>query len=305
MILILAYFCSSFLFGQQADIIKEPIEIISTRSVYLNSGFASNLGGGVSRTYIKVDLPPNTIKWYYSFTTSTDKSASQNLNLIAQLASLYYDPSGLSSNNLPYLEVPTGVCGIDVYLLDQENVSPFLDKEDLIDGGYSYYLEGTINNTKQAVVEIDEVIANTLYLGLKNPDGFTGVNIILEVVAITEIDLSKQRYKEEERASLYGTLAWSCFENKDYDKALLYCNTSSRYYKLGWVEANKGLTQLVLGDTSKSLDTYIHAIPLIKEQLYPEYVFDEVIKDLENVKNEFPDLEGVTEVMQLIKLYRD
>lgn len=55
----------------------------------MGSGF-----GGKSRTSIKIDLPPNTMEWYYSFTTTEVENGTANLNLAMQLSRMLVDPSG-------------------------------------------------------------------------------------------------------------------------------------------------------------------------------------------------------------------
>ena len=299
--LIVAFLFSTVNYAQ--DYILEPTQVISNREIYLNSGLSSQVEGA-SRTFIQIDLPPNTVKWYYSFTTSVYDTAADNVNLMAQLTSIYLDPNGKANDVLAELKVPTGLYGIDVYLFDYEDAEPFVNKEDLvIDNAYSYYIEGTVTNTKQAIVEVDDVITDGLYLGIKNPDALIGVSISIEVVAIikTTIPVSENL----ERATNYGAIAWTYFENGKYEKALAYCDRSLRYYEWGWVKANKGLIQLILGEESGSLDTYVEAISLIKQQPDSEYVFNEVYSDLVRLKEVYPNLEGLEEATSIIKLHQN
>lgn len=50
------------------------------------------------------------------------------------------------------------------------------------------------------------------------------------------------------------------------------------------------------------MDIYINAITLIKKQNNPNYVFTEVIKDLDNVINKYPNLSGAKEIKEIIQL---
>ncbi|HBR55101.1 MAG TPA: hypothetical protein DEA82_13325 [Flavobacteriaceae bacterium] len=164
----------------------ETKKLITNRSIYLNGGLNANFGGK-SRTVLKIDLPPNTVEWYYSFSTTKGESGTQNLNLAIQLAALMADSSGLSSGILSSIKVPEGIASADIYLLDKSNMAKFIAKEDLDLHGeqISYAMEGTAESTKQALVRINDITSGTVYLGLKNPSTLNGITLNIEVVAIT------------------------------------------------------------------------------------------------------------------------
>ena len=289
--------------GQEIKTARESNQIIETRSIYLNSGSRATFGGK-SRTFIKIDLPENTVEWYYSFSTSTGQSGFKNLNLAVQLSSLLADPTGLTATALSSVKVPSGSSSIDVFLCNRANIDKFMDKADSWGGTYTYIIEGTVNNTKQAVVKVDDVISGTWYIGIKNPSSLDGVNITIEVVAIVETQIIIEKSEEQKKAELYGGLGWKKFENGEYQKCIEYCNKANGYFELGWVNANKGLSQLMLGKESEAMDTYIIAITLIKKQNNPDYIFSGVIKDLENVLKTNPDLSGASDIKELIEMER-
>lgn len=167
------------------EIKTETKKLITNRSIYLNGGLNANFGGK-SRTVLKIDLPPNTVEWYYSFSTTKGESGTQNLNLAIQLAALMADSSGLTSGILSSIKVPEGVASADIYLLDKSNMAKFIEKKDLNGEQISYAMEGTAESTKQAVVRINDITSGTVYLGLKNPSTLNGITLNIEVVAITE-----------------------------------------------------------------------------------------------------------------------
>ncbi|MBL4663952.1 MAG: hypothetical protein JKY22_10480 [Flavobacteriaceae bacterium] len=140
-------FSIQFGIAQEFKIKRETHQLIEKREVYLNGGMRSQFGGK-SRTYIQVDLPRNTVKWYYSFTTTKGENGSKNLNLALQLSTLLLDSSTILSSVLPEIEVPDGVASIDVYLCDRVNIDKFMDKADLYGGVYSFTMEGTVENPK-------------------------------------------------------------------------------------------------------------------------------------------------------------
>lgn len=288
-------------FSQQKGVTRETVKLVDDRDLYLNGGTRAQFGGK-SRTYIKFDLPPNTAEWYYSFTTTNGASGTGNLNLAIQLTAMLADPSGISSTTVSALDVPEGVATADIYLLDRDNLQPFLNKTE-----FSYYPEGMVQNTKQAVVKIDDIRSGTWYLGIMNPSSLNGINLNIEIVAVTEagslVDVNKQNpYASQKKAELYGSMGWTSFLNGDYDKCIEYSNKANNIYKWGWVYANKGLAQLMLNEESAAVETYIEAITLVKNQPNTAFVFNEMIKDIDNAKNKYPNLTGADQIKQLIQL---
>ncbi|MBW2937537.1 hypothetical protein KXJ69_05435 [Aureisphaera sp. CAU 1614] len=174
-----------FCLSQEYETIKETKKIIDSRDIYLNGGLRSQFGGK-SRTTIKIDLPPNTVEWYYSFTTSQGKKGTANLNLAFQLTGMLADPSGISSNTLSAIKVPEGDASVDIYLMDHYNNNLFMRKADYNGEAFTQYSEGMVENTKQAIVRVDDVIEGSWYLGIRNPSSLNALNLSLEVVAITE-----------------------------------------------------------------------------------------------------------------------
>lgn len=290
-------------FSQRVEYQNEVVQLIENRSIYLNGGLRASFGGK-SRTYIKIDLPPNTVEWYYSFTTTEGPDATQNLELAVQLSSYLVDPSGMTSTIASSIDVPEGVASADIYLLDYQNNDLFLRKVDLNNGTFYYSQEGTVENTKQAVVEIDDITTGTWYLGLKNPSTMNGINLNIEVVAITETRNGIKTSKEQQKANLYGNLGWKYFENGDYEKCIEYCDKSFQEYEIGIFYANKGLALLMIGKEAQAIDNYIKAITLIKEQPNKEYYLNGAIKDLDNALSLNPHLEGADEIRDLIKTQR-
>ncbi len=189
--LLLIIFFSFAAIGQSSDSV---VTLIPERSVALNGGGRAMLGGK-SRTYIKVDLPKNTKKWYYSFSTTPDYSGTEALNLSFQLVSALSTQGSLSSLT-SYIKVPRGTGSADILLCDHENINKFLSKDDKWFGTIARYTEGSIYNAKQGVVEIDDVTSGTLYLGLKNPGAMDAVNIRIEVVAIVDFSTEGSWSKE-------------------------------------------------------------------------------------------------------------
>lgn len=283
-------------FSQEYEIIRETKQIVDSRDIYLNGGTRAQFGGK-SRTYIKFDLPKNTIQWYYSFTTTKGKSGTGNLNLAVQLTGMMADPSGITSSAMSQIKVPEGVATADIYLIDRNNLQPFLSKTQ-----YKHYPEGMVQNTKQAIVEVDDIKNGSWYLGIINPSSMNGINLNIEIVAITEVKKLISKSETQQKAELYGGLGWKQFENGDYEKCIEYCDKANAEYELGWVLANKGLALLMTNKESNAMETYINAITLIKKQSQSNYVFKELVKDIINAKKIKPELKGANEIKDLLQM---
>jgi hypothetical protein len=117
---ILFVFFATNIFSQYYITEKITTTIIQERSIYLNGGLRAS-AGGKSRISIPIDLPENTVEWYYSFSTSPGESGTKNLNLALQLSSFLVDYTGTTSQLMTKVKVPIGSNSIDIYLLSQEN----------------------------------------------------------------------------------------------------------------------------------------------------------------------------------------
>jgi len=160
--------------------------IQTEQEFFINSEVHSTLQGGKSRILVPINLPENTVKWYFKFTASREESevtkTGGSLNLFSEL-SYAIDQTGIVSMGIDQLTQPPGSHICDIYLLDHENISPFLAKEP-----FSYFLEGSRENYKSGVVEISSWSPGLQYLGIKNPDDFYGILVTIDVAAITVME---------------------------------------------------------------------------------------------------------------------
>ncbi len=279
--------------------ILKVVTLVPQRSIYLNGGARSSVGGK-SRTSIPVTLPPNTKSWHYSFSTSPGESGTKNLNLAIQLSSLVIDPTGLSKKMLQGVEAPAGSASIDISVLDKDNVRPFEEKVDLKGGTYKLYTDLSVANTRQAVISINTLLEGTYYLGLKNPSALNGVNVFIEVVAITEEFVA--RTEEEEQAFSLGNLAWKAFERGDYDKCLVQSKKAIALDpSLGFVHFNIALSYLMKGQSDIATDEYAKAISLTKKTVIPKETFKGAINDLKTYMPKFPNQNDAKDILDLLE----
>jgi hypothetical protein len=163
---------------------RKVVPILTEQTFYLNGGVRATFGGK-SRTYYQIDLPQNTVEWYYIFTTSEGKSSSSGLNLIPQLTRVL-DPTGMTGILATSILSPTGSNTCDIYVMDRRNADAFQSKVDLTGGTYSYNVSGSRENYRNGTVQIKNLLNGTHYIGIKNPSSSTGINVKLEVAAIVE-----------------------------------------------------------------------------------------------------------------------
>jgi len=172
--------------SQITKITHKTVTLVEQRSIKLNGGGRAAFGGK-SRTCIEIDLPKNTIEWYYCYTTSANENETSNLNLAVQLTSLLFPitailgSSGITQQLLSSIKIPAGSHVLDVYLIGGQYVNSFLNKTN-----FNYEVGGSVENTTQCTNMIQNHNSGTWYLALRNPSSLYAVNIKIEVVAIVE-----------------------------------------------------------------------------------------------------------------------
>lgn len=159
--------------------------IQSPQEFFVNSGSNAMFKGGKSRVTFPITFPPNTVEWYYSFAAYRDETQVSNtkesINLTGQLVKLLAGgiSGGALSIGISQLTAPPGADYCDIVLLDRNNFSLFEAKEQ-----YRYLTSGTRENFKSGVVQVKCCMDDTYYLGLRNPDSYYGIGVVVEVVAI-------------------------------------------------------------------------------------------------------------------------
>jgi hypothetical protein len=162
------------------------VQVLKPQTGYLVPYF----NPGSSRTVIPVQLPVNTVSWFYEFAAYRDQvqlqAAQAKFKLVAELANLV-DRSGFGvlEKAINVLTTPPGGDICNVYLLgDPAQTDLFQAKQE-----FTYLRDGTRSNLTAAVVPILSPTGQQVYLGLHNPAQLYGINYALEVVAIVEEDV--------------------------------------------------------------------------------------------------------------------
>lgn len=157
----------------------KTVKLIETTKV-LHSG--GNLLGGISRVALPIELPDNTIEWYYSFSTIAGSSGSATLNLAVQVAA-YASTGPLGSTVAKGLKVPQGKGEVDVWLMTFESKNAFDSKND---NQIKYFSDLSEISTSQSVKPVTKLTEGKYYLGLRNPSAYESVTVSIEVVAIVK-----------------------------------------------------------------------------------------------------------------------
>lgn len=149
---------------------------------YLNSISNETWRGGRSKTILPVELPEGTVEWYYEFTASRNKAIQKanvdQFSLASQLTSLV-DNTGILSASVNMLTAPPGGDVCNLYLIDGQFYNPFLSGKE-----FEHYSTGSRQNFKSGIVQVRGLKINRPMIGIKNPDGYYGINVSLKIVAI-------------------------------------------------------------------------------------------------------------------------
>jgi len=165
----------------QAVTLQTPIHY------FVNSGRNAMFQGGKSRIALPINLPENTVAWYYSFAATRNQEAVEatkaNMKLFGELSKLI-DETGTLSFGINALTQPPGADYCDIYLLTPEHTPPFLNKDDDV---WLPLPEGSRQNLMSGIVQVRNCCtSNTVYLGIKNPDSGYGIAVMIEIVAIVQ-----------------------------------------------------------------------------------------------------------------------
>lgn len=268
----------------------KTVTLIEQRAYSLNGGARSYMGG-VSRTTIKIDLPKNTRRWYYSFTTSPGADGTKLLKLGLQVGAAVAS-GGLAAAAASAIDVPSGSGSVDVIVLPTEYRDAFINKED---SKWRLYQDVSLQNAKQAVQSIDNNYGNSFYLGLRNPSAMSGINIMIEVVAVVE-----ETTAENDKGMLYGNLAWKAFERGELDKCVELSKKALTYNpNLCFVKFNIALVHLIQ-EKDEALDEYISAMADLKNDSNPKNALRGALQDIRDYKLKSPRLKNLKDVEELL-----
>lgn len=288
--------------GRAQNVVLEhrPVQVLSPQTFYLNGGNRATFGGK-SRVWYNIQLPQNTVEWYYSFTTTKGEDPTQSIQLMSQLTKLV-DPSGITAIAANAILTPSGAAVCDLYLMDRPNADKFLEKVDNWGGSYTYLINGSRLNYKEGTVQVKDAVSGNYCLGFKNPSAVQGITITFEVVAIVEEIKVAEKTVAETKAEMFAEMGWKAYERGEYDKCLEFSKKALELNPdIGWVNNNIGLVHLIKKDYIAAIECYASAIAFFKKDIQnTKLYFDEAIKDLNNLIAKYGQLEGTKDIMEML-----
>ena len=163
--------------------VQEPLvkrQYVSHQIIPLTALYADSTASSTdlkSPIVFPVQLPHNTVEWYYRVSVSRDKEhknavdlASKLNHLIAQTGGLNFGPGHLA------LQPGEGYC--DVYIMNKESANHFET------GGEYKYSIGSSRHIQSAITKVYGGSSGPVYFGINNPNLGQDVTILLECVAI-------------------------------------------------------------------------------------------------------------------------
>jgi hypothetical protein len=159
------------------------VPIFTRQTFFLNGGANAVFGTGKSREVLQIDLPSNTVEWYYSVTTSSDKNQTKENNLSAQLVKYLIPDAGIKETNISALISPTGSGACDVLMMIfPSEVTKFLASQPFVGAD----IRDSRKNYISGVVQVSDYISGTCYLAIKNPSATQEITITIDVAAIVK-----------------------------------------------------------------------------------------------------------------------
>ncbi|HEY2349184.1 MAG TPA: hypothetical protein VGH64_09220 [Puia sp.] len=166
--------------AQTTKPVYKVIPVITSHSFYLKGGSRA-LTGNSSRQVLPIELPPNTVEWYYTVTTTSSRKQSLNSNLTGQLDKFLVPGFGISSTALSAIEVPAGTGLCDVYIMTNPNeVIKYVNKKPAV----SFLMNDSRQNYTSGVIQVKDFLYGSCFLVLRNPSASLGLNVTVEVTAI-------------------------------------------------------------------------------------------------------------------------
>jgi len=157
---------------------KMPVQ-----TIFLNSTTDDFQKLGHSKSLIPVELPPNTVEWYYEYVVSKDayiaSEMSKKFDLDAQLAKYVKQSAGPGAISLNGLNPPKGNDVADIYLIELEHCENFMKN-----GHIEYFPTGSRLNYKSGIVQVKDLRMSKPFIGIRNKDINYGINVSLQVVAV-------------------------------------------------------------------------------------------------------------------------
>jgi hypothetical protein len=180
-LILLVIFCKiNMSSGQTTKPIYKVVPVITSHSFYLKGGSRA-VGVNSSRQVLPVELPANTVEWFYTVTTTPNRKESLNSDLTVQLDKLLVPDLGISTTASSAIAVPSGSGVCDVYVMTNPNeVIKYVNKRPAA----SILMNDSRQNYISGLIHVKDLLYGSCFLVLRNPSASRGLNVTVEVTAI-------------------------------------------------------------------------------------------------------------------------
>jgi hypothetical protein len=184
---LLLVFCKSAIsFAQSTKPVYKVVPVITSHSFFLKGGSRAMIGNS-SRQVLPIELPANTVEWYYTIMTTNNRKQSSDCDLTGQLDKLLIPEIGITSNTTSAITVPGGSGVCDVYVMTNPNeVNKYVNKQPAA----SFLMDDSRHNYISGVVQVKDFLYGSCFLVMRNPSSSQGLNITVEVTAIVMSTIS-------------------------------------------------------------------------------------------------------------------
>ena len=175
---LLVFFASSQSNAQASKQDYMVVPIISQQSFYLTGG-SHAMGSNGSIQVLQVNLPANTVEWYYTVATKSGHGRFSNNDLTGQLVKIVDPDRGMTPN--ASVRVPGGNSVCDVYLMtNPHEVKKYVNKRPAV----SFLMNDSREHCVSGVVPVKDFVEGSCFLVIRNPNSSHSVNVNIEVTAI-------------------------------------------------------------------------------------------------------------------------
>jgi hypothetical protein len=178
--------------------------IISNQNFELNGYLKA---GGRTRSFIKVNLPQNTVHWFYQVTVVNIEQKNPVLDLSNQIAEKSKNPEfqayNLAAN---VLLAPDGTAICDIFLTDKDGKDKFMERAsfntDYVYKSVNHNSSSSRLNFSHGTVKVKERYSSN-YIVFRNNSPLQGIRINIEIVALVKkTEVNWQEWSAENKKSL-------------------------------------------------------------------------------------------------------
>jgi hypothetical protein len=171
---------STLSFAQTTKPLYKVVPIVASHSFYLKGGSRA-MTANSSRQVLPINLPANTVEWYYTITTTNNRKESSNSDLTGQMDKLLIPELGITSDAMSVIAVPGGSGICDVYVMtNPHEVNKYVNKQAAV----SFMMNDSRQNYSSGMVQVKDFLYGSCFLVMRNPSSSQGLNVTVEVTAI-------------------------------------------------------------------------------------------------------------------------